>query len=108
MSDFDRAARQLILLDKVIGASLEEAAAAGAAVIRDEVEQRAPRGATGDLAESVDDRPDESSANRATHLVFVGKYYGYFHEYGTSKMAAHPFLRPAVDAKKAEAEEAVK
>lgn len=29
--------------------------------------------------------------------------YGRFHEYGTSKMAAHPFLRPAFDAGRDEA-----
>ena len=30
-------------------------------------------------------------------------WYGRFQEYGTSKMAAHPFLRPALDAGKDEA-----
>ena len=29
--------------------------------------------------------------------------YGRFYEYGTSKMPAHPFLRPAFDAGKDEA-----
>jgi HK97 gp10 family phage protein len=29
-----------------------------------------------------------------------GKYYGGYLEYGTNKMAARPFLRPAIDANK--------
>lgn len=105
--DFDAAARRLLLMDKVVGASLEEAAAAGAAPLRDETKRRAPRGATLQLAESVEDKPVEASKNRAVHAVVVGKYYGYFHEYSTSKMAAHPFLRPAVDATKTEVAAAV-
>ncbi|WP_284459683.1 HK97-gp10 family putative phage morphogenesis protein [Cupriavidus campinensis] len=45
----------------------------------------------------------------ASYLVTWSKeaFYGYFLEYGTSKMAAQPFLRPAFEAKKTAAAAAV-
>lgn len=103
MSDFDEAARTLLLMDKVIGASLPTAVAEAAQPVREEVERRAPRGATRELLGSIGDESDERSANRAVHRVFVSKYYAYFHEYGTSKMSARPFFRPSIDARKREA-----
>ena len=66
---------------------------------------RAPKGATGVLQEEID---YEVSGERDAVVGRIGvkagglaanqgkAFYGYFLELGTSKMAARPFLRPAV------------
>lgn len=94
-------------MDREIGASLKDAVAAGAGVLTPEVKQRAPKGATLELVGSVGDEPSTSSHNRAVHKVFVRRFYAAFHEYGTSKMSARPFFRPAIDAKQDAIAEAV-
>lgn len=57
----------------------------------------APRGATGNLADSIDvvRRP---SGEGDVFRILVRDFKGHWHEFGTSKMAAHPFLRPGVEA----------
>lgn len=106
-ADFDKAAKDLLAMDAAVRAALPKAAAAGAAPIRDEAEVRAPKGETLRLSESIVLEAVGQTAHSATHAVKVLAYYGYFQEYGTSKMAAHPFLRPAAEAKKQEAAEAM-
>lgn len=61
---------------------------------------KAARGATKRLSEGID---YEVEARGKTVTGYVGvkggkgsPYYGYFVELGTKKMAAQPFLRPAV------------
>jgi len=39
----------------------------------------------------------DKPADKTTAIVAVAANYGYFVEYGTSRMAAHPFLTPAVE-----------
>lgn len=107
MSDFDRAAAELKAIDAAVRAALPAAAAAGAKPIAKEAKHRAPRGETLELAESIDDEPVEQKLHMATHAVVVRRYYGYYQEYGTKKMPAQPFLRPAADAKKGEAGAAI-
>ncbi|WP_321953109.1 HK97-gp10 family putative phage morphogenesis protein [Paraburkholderia bannensis] len=101
---------------------LRQAAVAGARVIHAEVKLRAPVGnayerkgtkhVPGTLKRSVliayDD--EESVAGQlAIYLVTWSKdaFYGRFVEFGTSRAAAKPFLRPGYDAKKQQAAEAV-
>jgi len=51
----------------------------------------------------------KSKGDTKTVLIGIGKgdiseiFYMKFHEFGTSKMPAHPFLQPAYESKKAEA-----
>jgi HK97 gp10 family phage protein len=101
---------------------LRQATVAGARVIFDEVKLRAPVGdATwergkqkrypGFLRDNLliaFDKERSAEGLRATYLVTWSKdaFYGRFLEYGTSKMAARPFLRPAYDATKAAAAQA--
>ena len=65
-----------------------------AQLIAKELRAQAPRGSTGDLAGSIEVTVDG-------HTVTVGPgregFYGFFLEYGTSKMSARPWFRPAVD-----------
>lgn len=76
----------------------------GANVIRDEARARAPVD-TGHLKRSITtrERSDEGADMRFAVEVPRGAFYGRFLEYGTSKMAAKPFLRPAAEAKTEEA-----
>ena len=59
-----------------------------------EVKDLAPV-ASGDLRDSVSHRV-EREATGLVATVFFGKFYGIFKEFGTSREAAKPFLRPGV------------
>ena len=72
---------------------------------------------TGELLESVDHEVEKESSN--IYMVKVGpsdslrqskqgKPYSIFNEYGTSNMAAQPFLRPACDAHEGELKKELK
>ena len=73
------------------------AVAAGAEVLRDGAERRAPR-LTGDLAEGM---TYQLTAHRDGVTASIGpdkdSFYGLFQEFGTSHQPARPFLRPTVD-----------
>lgn len=103
---------------------------AGAAVIRKEARAKAPVSTgpvsaghppPGTLKKSVYQKQirELSNAVRQTFYVGVrkglkgkaaglGAYYARFVEFGTAKMPARPFLRPAWEAKKMEAIEAIR
>ena len=115
---------------------LRRAANAGAIVFRDEARQRAPKyekeikekdhPPAGTLKRSIVTKYIAKDSDRfnATYYVTVrrGKkyqkqgirgdksqdaFYAQFVEYGTQKMAARPFMRPAFEAKKKQAAELV-
>ena len=94
--------------DRATGLILAKAAEQGADVIAEEAKRIAPRD-SGDLAEGIHAEPGRLKQGRAVMNVGIGKkeWYGAFVEFGTEKMAAKPFLRPAFDTKKEEATEAV-
>lgn len=115
--------------------ALRSAVNAGAAVVRKEARQKAPvyTGAVsaghpppGTLKRSVIQKfiKEQSNDFQSTFYVTVRKgkkyrgqgkkanlsqdaYYAYFVEYGTAKMAAQPFLRPAFEATKEQALQAM-
>ena len=124
------------LPQRVARNGLRAAVYAGAKVIRDEAKLQAPV-ATGDLGPNQPPRgtlkrsvimkqiPELSGAQKQTFFVTVrhgkkyrkqGKkgnlsqdaWYWRFVEFGTIKMSARPFLRPAFDMKKHEAVTAIK
>lgn len=68
----------------------------GANVVRDEVRDKAPID-TGLLKRSIRtrERKDENGWMQVAVEVRRRAFYGKFFEYGTSKMAAKPFIRPA-------------
>lgn len=111
-------------LDNVASESvLRQAAIAGARVIFNEVKMRAPVGdatyerkgsphAPGTLKNSIIiayDKEVSLEGKIASYIVTWSKvgFYGRFIEFGTSKMAASPFLRPSYEAKKQDASDAV-
>jgi HK97 gp10 family phage protein len=102
--------------------TLRQAAVAGARVIFDEVQFRAPVGNAyerkgtkhepGTLKRSMliaYDKEDSVEGHLAIYLVTWSKeaFYGRFVEFGTSRSAASPFLRPGYEAKKQEAAQAM-
>lgn len=115
---------QLRALDDVASEStLRQAAVAGAREIFDEAKTRAPVGARGyerkgtkiypgflrDHMLIAYDKDLSVAARIASYIVTWSKdaFYGRFVEHGTSKMAADPFLRPAFDAKREDADRAI-
>lgn len=111
-------------LDDVASESvLRQAAVAGAREVFSEVKLRAPvdlgiyegkqgMHPSGFLRDNIliaYDKEQSVEGRIASYLVTWSKdaFYGRFLEYGTSKMAARPFLRPAYEAKKSAAAAAV-
>ncbi|WP_031405270.1 HK97-gp10 family putative phage morphogenesis protein [Geobacillus vulcani] len=76
----------------------QEALMAGAKVVQEAASQKAPRD-TGKLAENI-----VISDVKEDGTVDIGpdrdRFYGLFLEFGTTKMAARPFLQPAFEENK--------
>lgn len=101
------------------------ATAAGSVVIRDAAKQKVPVD-TGNLRQNVIVKrlpKSESAGLTSEHIVTVRKgkltkkqkgaglkdaFYGSFVEFGTVKMPARPYLRPAFDQNKERAVDAIK
>lgn len=100
--ELDRVLKQL---PKALrGQVLENAVRAGANVVRKEARARAPRGADashpslGRLADNLRVSKDKRGANSVDMLLHTGKaFWGMFLEFGTSKVPARPWFRPALD-----------
>ena len=134
LAELNRALRELP--QRIANRGLRTAVYAGAKVIRDEARHRAPKAAqslgtkqpsAGTLKRSVIMKHirERSGGGRQTFYVLVrqgkkyrnqGKrgnlsqdaWYWRFVEFGTVKMSARPFLRPAFDMKKNDALMAIK
>jgi HK97 gp10 family phage protein len=109
-------------LDRLASASAESALRsagyAGAKVFQDEAKARVPVD-TGILQDNIIVKRAEEKSKGAmsqTYIVTVRKgkkggpdaFYWRFVEFGTSKMSARPFMRPAFDSKSKEAVDAMK
>lgn len=78
---------------------MQKALNAAAAPIKKEAKAKAPM-KTGLLKKSIRSKQMKHTEKPSVGIYVAGKaYYWWFIENGTSKMAAAPFLRPAVDAK---------
>lgn len=90
--------------DKLKWRVLRDATEGMAEVIQDAAEQNAPV-FTGRLKRSIVRRRQRPVRDREWFKVAVRKstYYWKFQEYGSSRNPAHPFMRPAVAEKGAEA-----
>lgn len=107
-SDIDKLQKRLDEMGRK-GSILEnKALLAGAEVINKEVVKNAPE-RTGHAKKYL--KVSKVSKEKGVKVVKVGiskgdnseAFYLKFHEYGTSKMAARPFMRPAFERKRKEA-----
>lgn len=117
--------RNIELSEQIFDQALDAGEDAAAAIYKRALQEAAPVGETGDLAASIliyesrDRKAVFKSSSRRRLLVGPGKrkkaggprasrggFYGFFLEFGTSKMAARPWIRPAIDAVAAEAQAA--
>jgi len=121
--NFSKLAAKLDNITQAAEKAVRPAAQSGAQVFYDEVKQRVPMSAKphksgkktynpGTLRRAVYQAfaERESGDGRAMYRVSWNKthaFYGRFVEFGNSKMAAKPFLRPAYDAARARALKAV-
>lgn len=117
--DFSKLAAKLDNITTAAEKATRPAAQSGAQVFYDEVKQRVPISAKphksgkktynpGTLRKAIYQAfaDKESDGTKAAYRVSWNKshaFYGRFLEFGTSKMAAKPFLRPAYDAARAKA-----
>lgn len=123
--DFTALGDKLDAITKAAEHATRPAAQAGAQVLYDEVKQRAPVGTKphstkgkrqtyqpGNLRKAIYQAfaEKDSSEKNSTYRISWNKraaFYGLFVEFGTSKSAARPFLRPAFDAASVKALQAV-
>ena len=110
--DVNGIAVQIEAMEQRMRDALRPAAFAGAKVYHAEVMLRVPRrtgllASTVYMAHSADNSAD--GVKETYHISWNKKKapHGHFVEYGTSRAPAHPFLRPAYEAAKTRAHEAV-
>ena len=85
-------------IERRLPGTLTAACIKGADIVADAARAKAPRGATGNLAAGVAVRPAKRGAwVRVDAVADDDREYAGHVEYGTSRMPARPFLRPAVD-----------
>lgn len=110
----------LQMAPKLARNGLRAAVAAGARVVAAEARKNAPVD-TGTLRRAVYSKQIREESNMTQQTFYVGArfgkreqaknrdaYYFPFVEFGTAKMAAKPFMRPAFEATKEQAAEAIK
>jgi len=85
---------------------LVRATRSGATIVKNEIKKRAPVGKGpahpkyGRLKNNIKTTKIKQRGGAATIAVHTGKaYWGSFLEFGTSKMSARPFFRPAFDSR---------
>ena len=123
--DFSKIAAKLDNITKAAKEGARPAAQAGAQVFYEEVKQRVPVSAKAHSTKGKKQTFTPGTLRKAIYQAFADKesgdgkasyriswnkshaFYGRFVEFGTSRMAAKPFLRPAYDAARAKALQAV-
>lgn len=124
--DFSKLSAKLDQVRQAAEQSTRPAAQAGAQVLYDEVRQRAPVSSKAHSTKGKKQTYQPGNLRAAIYQAYMQKesgdksskyriswnkreaFYARFVEFGTSKMAARPFLRPAYDAARAQALQAVK
>ncbi len=81
---------------------LEKGLSQGGEIVKDEAKAKAPVD-TGHLRESITSQADGLHCDIGTNVE-----YAIYQEFGTYKMAAHPFLVPALKEREADVIQAIK
>lgn len=89
------------MMQRADGPGMVAVMMAGSTIVAQNVRTRTPR-LTGELRDSIRVviKPD---GNRMLGHIGTDVFYGLFQEKGTREMAAHPFLRPGLDASEGDA-----
>jgi HK97 gp10 family phage protein len=111
--------RKLIAIREAVSPEARERSLLiGASIVADEARRLVPV-LTGNLRDSIIVTFDRGgvaggdiSGQRFSSTVYVGPsahrgFYGFLVEFGTSNMAAHPFMRPALDNRRDEVQRAI-
>uniref|UniRef100_A0A6H1ZKA6 Putative tail protein n=1 Tax=viral metagenome TaxID=1070528 RepID=A0A6H1ZKA6_9ZZZZ len=97
----DKLKSSLELLEKRVDGAREATLMAQAKRIKNRIIEKAPRGPTGNLKRSpVVKRMPQARNYPAIVIVAIDRKiapHAHFVEFGTSRMAAHPFFRPVVE-----------
>lgn len=89
------------IMDESAGKDMKEAYLQGAIVIANEAKLRAPLGPTGNLKRGVfAARGDPNKRNALAGMNYRIAPHAHLVEYGTVKMVARPYFRPAITTKK--------
>lgn len=93
--------KQLEKVNEALKKAAEKSLLTQAEMVRDRIRDRAPQGPTGNLKAACYAKLEPASGSYPP-MAFAGVRprkapHGHLVEYGTVKMAAHPFFRPAVD-----------
>jgi len=92
---FDNLKKNVAKLNKDLDNNIMTALKAGALLIQNSAKEKAPY-LTGTLRRSIHIEPE----GKRTVIVGTNVEYGKYQEFGTRKMKAHPYLRPAFDENK--------
>ncbi|MDD4521686.1 MAG: HK97 gp10 family phage protein [Methanosarcina sp.] len=93
-------------LDQDIQGILSDAVSQGAAVVERSAKQKV-RVKTGNLRNSIGEMKKTSSSTRVESQVGTDVEYGPANEFGTRRMPAQPYLRPAIDENEAQIKAAI-
>lgn len=110
IDDHEVISRLKMLQKKIDKSEVEDAVLAGAEIIREDMEARAPEGETGELQDNIVKEVLDSSSTSAKVGVAPDKehFYGKFVELGAKGGPdQNPFMRPAFDANKHKAQKKV-
>ncbi len=102
LTGMDELIKNLEAVSKDISKDLARCVRKGGEIIRDAAKANIRAQGlidTGALHDNMSMNTTEKDRSQVEVTIGPGKkqFYGYFHEYGTSKMKARPFLRPAYD-----------
>jgi len=102
LTGMDELIKNLEAVSKDISKDLARCVRKGGEIIRDAAKANIRAQGlidTGALHDNMSINTTEKDRSQVEVTIGPGKkqFYGYFHEYGTSKMKARPFLRPAYD-----------
>ena len=85
---------------------LPDAVHGGALIIENDAKARSPI-RTGTLRRSINTQTEQRGPDRVVAHIGPNTDYAAFLEFGTRKMAARPYMRPALDEKGKEARETI-
>ena len=98
-------ARKLLKLESAVEARIQRAMGEAALLIERRAKEYAPVGETGNLRASIAHVVNRMGRDTVKAVIGSNVEYAPYQEFGTYKMAAQPFLRPALENSRDEIED---